>query len=324
MPDFSLTLQKMKNLEKMKNKVAIFVMLLSGVLFSCTTSTEQRNFVKKDNNLSVSSGRIDRYYVHSNDIECRYVDVWIPADYTEERKYAVVYMHDGQMLFDVGNTWNSREWKVDEVMGELLKSGNVRDAIVVGIYNNQQKRHIEYFPEKAIPLIADSTYRELKKLFPCEPLADKYLQFIVNDVKPFVDSTYSTNPQKDHTFLCGSSMGGLISMYGMCEYPEVFGGAACLSTHWIGTFDNNREIPDAFLQYLRENLPAPADHKFYFDHGTVGLDANYAPYQQKVDSLMRKSGYGPGNFQTRVFEGDDHNEDCWAQRLDIPLSFLLK
>lgn len=113
-------------------------------------------------------------------------------------------------------------------------------------------------------------------------------------------------------------------MYGMCEYPEVFGGAACLSTHWIGTFENNEDIPSAFLQYMSKNIPSSEGHKFYYDHGTVGLDSNYGTHQEKVDLLMEQSRYTSENFCSKVFEGEDHNEDYWANRLNIPLTFLLK
>ncbi|OYU72355.1 MAG: esterase, partial [Burkholderiales bacterium PBB5] len=120
---------------------------------------------------------------------------------------------------------------------------------------------------------------------------------------------------------------GLISVYAMNEYPQVFGGAAGLSTHWIGTFQANDDIPQAALAYLRGHLADPASHRLYQDHGTTELDALYAPAQRLVNEQVRARGYteqGPeANFMTRVFDGTGHNERAWAARVEIPLLFLM-
>jgi hypothetical protein len=114
-------------------------------------------------------------------------------------------------------------------------------------------------------------------------------------------------------------------MYAICEYPNVYGGAACLSTHWTGIFTHkNNLIPEAFLDYLSKHLPSPKKHKLYFDHGTVTLDTLYAPYQTKADAIIRNGGYNNDNFMTKVFEGASHTERSWAKRLEIPILFLLK
>lgn len=113
-------------------------------------------------------------------------------------------------------------------------------------------------------------------------------------------------------------MGGLISAYAICEYPDVFGGAACLSTHWI-------PLEGVFTEYLKTNLPDPAHHKIYFDHGTEGLDAGYEVYQKVVDKYMDKKGYQAGqNWLTKKFVEHDHREADWHSRLHLPLSFLLE
>ena len=122
----------------------------------------------------------------------------------------------------------------------------------------------------------------------------------------------------------GSSMGGLISMYAICEYPEVFGGAGCLSTHWVA--DPNRfyeEVPKAYIKYLSENLPDPSKHKIYFDFGTETLDQYYEPWQKMADEVMKEKGYSKKNWMTKKFPGEAHIEDAWAARLAIPLIFLM-
>jgi enterochelin esterase-like enzyme len=119
-------------------------------------------------------------------------------------------------------------------------------------------------------------------------------------------------------------MGGLISLYAICEYPEVFGGAACLSTHWPGTFAaENNPVPEAFIQYLNKNLPSPETHKIYFDYGDQTLDAMYPPLQKKVDKVMKAKGFTDINWETKFFPGKDHSEKSWSERFDIPVIFLL-
>jgi predicted alpha/beta superfamily hydrolase len=116
----------------------------------------------------------------------------------------------------------------------------------------------------------------------------------------------------------GSSMGGLISLYAICEYPEVFGGAACLSTAWtVAGGITARELEKA--------LPDPKTHRIYFDFGTETTDGKYEPLQQQVDSQMKAAGYTEGtNWITKSFPGEPHSERAWRKRVDIPLQFLLK
>jgi predicted alpha/beta superfamily hydrolase len=274
----------------------------------------------------VSSGKIIRWEnMSSGDIMGRNVDIWLPADYSEKTKYNVLYMSDGQMLFDSSITWNKQEWKLDEWMTGLLKLGKIRNTIVVGIWNNGKYRHAEYYPEKSLQYLEKDLAENLVTAdLQGKPLADKYLEFIVKVVKPKVDSSFSTLKGKENTFIMGSSMGGLISMYAMCEYPDVFGGAACLSTHWVGSLTMaDHSIPKAFATYMGSNIPSPKDHRIYFDHGTVGLDSLYGQWQIMIDELMSIKGYAPGNYVSRVYNGTDHSEKSWSARLDRPLIFLL-
>jgi enterochelin esterase-like enzyme len=157
------------------------------------------------------------------------------------------------------------------------------------------------------------------------PRSDNYLKFIVKELKPYIDRHYSVKSDRDNTFIAGSSMGGLISIYALCEYPQVFGGAACLSTHWVGSFTlQNNPIPEAFIQYLKRKLPHPNQHKIYFDCGDQTLDALYPSIQQKVDMLMNDKGYNQAYWITNYFPGDDHSEQSWQRRLHIPLTFLFR
>jgi enterochelin esterase-like enzyme len=295
------------------------IFLLTGTLFALIQSSMGQT-------PKLSSGSLKRLQnFPSKYVQPRTVDVWVPDGYDPKtKKYSVLYMQDGQMLFDSTITWNKQEWMVDETMGELMARKQIRDVIVVAIWNTVIYRHAEYFPQKAIDGIPKEYLPELMPLIRNKPLADDYLKFLVTELKPWVDSNYATIPDQRNTFIAGSSMGALISLYAVCEYPSVFRGAACLSTHWTGTFeDKGNPIPGAILQYLKTHLPKPADHKFYFDHGTVTLDSMYRTHQDAVDALFQGGGYTILNYSSREFAGEDHSERAWARRLYIPAIFLL-
>lgn len=118
--------------------------------------------------------------------------------------------------------------------------------------------------------------KRIKDIF--KPQSDNYLKFVVTELKPFIAKNYSVNKKRENTFIAGNSMGGLISFYAICEYPETFAGAACLSTHWFGTFTlENNPVHDAFIRYLNENLSHPEKYRIYFDCGDWTLDALYTP-----------------------------------------------
>ncbi len=260
----------------------------------------------------------------SNYVDARNVDVWVPEDYQDTKQYAVIYMHDGQMLFDSTNTWNKQEWQVDEVLSKLMKENKIQDCLVVGIWNNGEYRRAEYFPEKALAYLSDESRDTLiAEWLMGEPLADEYLRFLTEELKPFIDKRFKVHTDREHTFIAGSSMGGLISAYAICEYPQIFGGAACLSTHWIGAHQDNVLIPEAFNNYLTEFLPEPANHRIYFDYGTEGIDRFYEPYQQQVDETMRIKGFDKKNWLTKKYPGEDHSEISWAKRLSVPFTFIL-
>jgi len=276
--------------------------------------------------VQVESGRVERMPAfQSRFVAPRNVDVWLPEGYTSTRRYQVLYMQDGQMLFDAGTTWNGQSWHVDRALSRLVKSGAIPDTIVVGVWNNGDYRHAEYFPQKFLATLpAVQRDKLVAGSLMGKPLADNYLRFLVEELKPAIDRRYATRPGRDSTFIAGSSMGGLISVYAMNEYPEVFGGAAGLSTHWIGIMSRNTAVPLAAFNYLEAHLADPRHHRLYQDHGSLDLDALYEPYQSFIDEIVREHGYDDDHFMSRVFEGQGHSESAWAARLETPLAFLLR
>lgn len=249
----------------------------------------------------------------------RTVDVWLPPAYEAqpEGRFPVLYMHDGQNLFDPALANTGVAWGVDESITRLADAGDIRPAIVVGIWNTPQ-RWAEYMPQRALRDYATSLAITRFENEQGPPQADAYLRFLVTELKPWVDNNYRTVTGRSDTAIMGSSMGGLISLYALCEYPQVFGAAGCVSTHWPAA-------DGVAVTYLRDHLPDPDDgHRFYFDFGTAGLDETYEPFQRRADALLAAHGYTQDqNWITRRFPGAGHNEAAWRARLDVPLRFLL-
>jgi predicted alpha/beta superfamily hydrolase len=271
--------------------------------------------------------RVDSF--PSNYITPRPVDVWLPEGYSKAKKYNVLYMHDGQNLFDETTTWNKQEWKVDDWATQLMSDNKTKDFIVVGIHNIPQIRWQDLFPEKAMDYmnvkVKDSLMALAKKNnMNVDFKGDEYLKFLIEELKPIIDKQYSVYTDKSHTLVAGSSMGGLMSMYAISEYPDIFAGAACLSTHWPGAMPMpNNPYPEAIFNYMEANLPKAGSHKLYFDYGNKTLDEHYPQYAPRVDEILKTKGYSQADSKNLFFEGTDHSESSWNKRLDQPLIFLL-
>jgi predicted alpha/beta superfamily hydrolase len=320
----------------MKN---IFILCLMLFIISCKSEKQDKsvknNFKKITSNVlenaTLAAGKLIRVdSFPTKYITPRPVDVWLPGNYSSEKKYAVLYMHDGQMLFDETATWNKQEWKIDEVASDLMNKGVTKEFIVVGIHNIAALRWLDLYPEKAMSFLTNEELGSVKSFsnndVALEDLTgDEYLKFLVEDLKPYIDKTYSVYTNKENTFVAGSSMGGLMSMYAISQYPDVFEGAACLSTHWVGAQPvKNNPLPNAILTYLEKNVPDAKTHKMYFDYGNTTLDQLYPEYAPKVDSIFLNNEFTDSNFKNLFFEGTDHSEISWQNRVSSPLTILLK
>ena len=265
------------------------------------------------------TGDVFRYVdFPSKNVTPRNVDIWLPPDYAKNKNenYPVVYMLDGQNLFRVKDSFGNAEWGVDETMTKLLAARKIRPAIVVGVWSSV-KRIIEYAPEKPFDVAVGRDANLPKYVSRRVGESDKFLKFLTAELKPFIDKTYRSKTEASETLIIGSSMGALLALYAVGEYPDVFGGAGCLSTQF-------QFADGVMLGYLEKYLPAPETHRIYFDYGTRGLDRQIGKYQKKADAIMAKKKYTTGeNWTTRKFAGADHSEKSWRKRIDQPLLFLL-
>jgi enterochelin esterase-like enzyme len=303
--------------------------ILPGPAAQVDAQSQARNLPR------VAAGRIvDLGEFRSRHADPRRVVVWLPSTYrTGGPRHAVLYMHDGQNLFDRKTAGYGMEWEIDETLDRLIREKKVRPTIVVGIWNTP-KRLREYVPSKAFAHLLPKYMEQVRGLYGGDPLSDGYLKFLVDELKPAIDKRFRVKSDRAHTAIMGSSMGALISLYAIDEYPQVFGSAGMVSTHWplLLPADGGKSVSDeeyaavssTFERYLIPALPDPGTHRLYFDHGTETLDAVYARYQKRVDAIVAKRGYRQGvNWISRNFPGQAHNEKSWASRVEVPLRFLL-
>ena len=222
--------------------------------------------------------------------------VWLPPSYASEqkRRYPVLYMHDGQNIFDPSTSFIGYDWHADEVADSLIRAGTIEEIIIVGIYNSPD-RMLEY---------SDTN------------LGRQYAQFVATKVKPLIDSVYRTKPDRANTAVMGSSMGGLISFLFVWWHPEVFSKAGCLSSTF--SFDHGK-----LLDQVEEDSDTKRDIRIYMDCGGYGGESSLKPGMDSMVNLLQKKGYVENqDFLSFYDERADHSERAWAARIWRPLTFL--
>lgn len=215
----------------------------------------------------------------------RRIWIYLPPDYkTSRKKYPVIYMEDGQNLFNDATSF-SGEWKVDETLETFAKNGKL-EAIVVGIDNGGSERLNEYSPWK------NEKYGGGK--------GDLFTEFLVKTLKPYIDKRYRTLPQAKNTGLIGSSMGGLITLYAGVKYPDKFGKLGIFSpAFWFAEND--------FKKFLNENSNRLKQTKFYFLAGKKESEEMVSDTQEIVKILKRK-GIPEKNIVSKFDEYGTHSE----------------
>lgn len=287
----------------MSSYTARLLALISLLIFGGTAFPQRPHTLTGD----IRSHKTFHSNILNND---RDVLVYLPPDYETNKKkhYAVLYLHDGQNLFDGATSFiPGQEWRVDETAQRLIAAGKIEPLIIVGVYNAGKDRINEYTPAK------DAKYKMGGK-------ADLYGRMLVEELKPFIDSHYRTKRDAEHTGLGGSSLGGLVSLYLALKYPGVFRRAAVVSPSvWFA----NKQI----VHYVEE-LPKKPRVRIWMDIGTKeGSTVQEA--QQTVndarllDQTLINKGWKPGkDLNYFEAEGAEHNEGAWAARVERILTFL--
>lgn len=277
------------------------------------------------------AGRFVTFDQPSRYVAPLHVTVWLPPGYDAgKRRYGVVYMHDGQNLFDPARSAYGKVWAADKAVMADVAAGAIAPWIVVGVDNPTVDRYRQYFPESIYRAASPAVRAAFDKAADGKPLlGDAYLKALVTELKPRIDRDFRTKADAAHTAIAGSSMGALISAYAFVEYPQVFGRAACLSTHWLLTMPTNlpadADVLALWERYIAAHLGRPAGRRLWMDHGTETLDANYAPWQRRIDAAVMRAGWKQGrDFESRTFPGAAHEENAWRTRLPQVFAWLLK
>jgi hypothetical protein len=245
----------------------------------------------------------------------RHVEIWLPPGYDRAgtTRYPVLYMHDGQNLFDPRLANTGVDWGVDEAVVRLARRKTIPPIIVVGVWSTDA-RSSEYSPWDD---------------------ASHYARFMIEELIPRVNREFRTRTGPANTAAMGSSMGGLLSLYLVTHHPGTFGACGCISTHFplseavaVQVFRNftTTGVPDTTPYVVRDiaaGLRVPKGARYWFDYGTLGLDSLYAPIHRIVRTWLLGQGLVEGrDFVIRGYQGATHAEASWRARLDDPLTFL--
>jgi predicted alpha/beta superfamily hydrolase len=227
----------------------------------------------------------------------RQLRIYVPLNYANsEKRYPVLYMHDGQNLFDTATAY-AGEWNVDETMNALSKAGKL-ELIVVGIDNGEAKRMTELNPWPSVQFGA--------------PEGKEYVDFIVNVVKPLIDKQYRSKPDRANTAIMGSSMGGLISHYAINQYPQIFSKAGIYSpSYWIA---------NASIDFIASK-PAAKDARLYLATGEKE-GGEQVPDVQRAYTAILKAGHPGSNVSLKIVAGAEHNEKFWSSDFENAVLWL--
>ena len=242
---------------------------------------------------STASKQVQTFTINAPQLDTiKKIWLYLPKSYdSSDKKYPVIYMHDAQNLFDKETSFVG-EWKVDESLDSITKP----EAIIVGIEHGGDKRIDELTP------------------YPHEKYgggkADAYLDFIVEELKPYIDSTYRTLPDYENTGIFGSSLGGLVSFYASIKCPDTFG--------MVGVYSPSFWFNDKIYDIVKESK-LNTETKFYFLVGTAESE-EMIPDLKKMIEVLKANGLRSENFKVKYVEGGEHNEAMWSR--NFPETYL--
>ncbi len=259
------------------------------------------------------------------------LSIWLPPGYDRNMgtRYPVLYMHDGHNLFDVTKSNFNKIWAADKAVLALMAQGKIRPHIIVGIWAPGSDRYRQYLPRPAYNAATGEVRAAMDAMTGGEVVSDRYLAWMADTLKPMIDADYRTLTGAKDTAIAGSSMGGLMSCYAFVTRLDVFGRAACVSSHWpaadpakVGDF--NQDLAAIWQSTFVEQLGNPDGRRLWMDIGTATLDAYYPPYQARIDAGVTAAGWRRGvDFESKVYDGAPHEENAWAARLPEILGWVL-
>ncbi len=286
----------------------IFKRLIALSLFLITTIS---CFSQVDSSIAIDSEGLNKFSTLSENVSIvdtaffmpelnrtRRIWIYLPKGYASSNdKYPVIYAQDGQNLFDVSTSF-AGEWRIDELTDSLINTGS-KKAIIVGIDNGGENRIDEYTPF-------------LNKEFGGGD-GFKYMQFIVETLKPYIDKNYKTLSDRNNSYIMGSSLGGLISFYGIMKYKNVFSKAVVMSpSFWFS--EKIFFIPHFSNKYLLEVMFIAGDNE----------SENMVPNIYKMIDRFKKMKYPDNLHKVKIVKGGKHNEKFWSSQFPSAYKWLMK
>ena len=246
----------------------------------------------------------------------RNVDIWIPEDdFTGSRPLLV--MHDGQNVFRDEDAGFGHSWRVREAVESLRGLGKPL-PVVVGAWNSGFTRAAEYAPQDVLESNPAEPYGFLGDQQQAPLLGNNYQAELIEKVIPLAKEVADISSDRAHVAVGGSSMGGLASLYALTQFPETYGTALCVSTHW------SMSTSRAWRSFV-EQLPSPSEgHRIWFDHGTEFIDTEYGAKQAEINVELSRRGWAWPQVESRTYVGTAHNEQEWEVRLPVILKWWLE
>lgn len=264
-----------------------------------------------NNKHSVTRGKLETFTLVMDtysDKRERTIRVWLPDNYetSGDKRFPVMYMHDGQNLFDKYTSFVG-EWEVDETISELIDEG-YEGTIVVGIDNSADRLN-ELSPSR--------NRKRFGKIIN-NPSGELYASFIVKTLIPYINKHYKTKTEREHTGIGGSSMGGVMSLYMALEYASVFGYGLLFST---ALHLYKKEAIKSFISAKVKK--APNLPRLYIYSGGAKYDTLIGPYVKKLYNYLVDASYNPSLLSISLDKDADHNEGAWAKHFKEGYSFLI-
>ena len=297
-------------------------------------------FISLNSFSDVSFGELENFVIES-DYDTRKIQIYYPNNKIIDSDTLFIFMNDGEELFNAAESWHNMEWGIDEKIEQMNLNENELSFVIIGIHSakkgnrlfvDETRRYAEYFPKESIPYF-DSGFKKRRYQEWVNNNNLYYLEFLTEDVIPFVEEKFDISLNNKNLGIIGASMGGLSALNALIEHPDLFGFAGCISTHWVGIkpleyfllpfvgkIDGDDDTANAIISYIEDNITNIDDQKIYFDHGTIGLDSLYSTPQRRVNKILDSKSK---DYKYLVFDGYDHYAPEFGSRFDSVLEYLV-
>ena len=297
-------------------------------------------FISVNSLSDVSFGELENFVIES-DYDTRKIQIYYPNNKLINSNTLFIFMNDGEELFNAADSWHNMEWGIDERIEQMNLSESELNFVIIAIHSakkgnrffvDETKRYAEYFPKESIRYF-DSGIKKRRYQEWINKNNLNYLEFLTEDVIPFVEEKFDISLNNKNSGIIGASMGGLAALNALIEHPDLFGFAGCISTHWVGIkpleyillpltrqIKGDDDTANAIISYIENNITNIDDKKIYFDHGTLGLDSLYSSPQRRVNKILDSKSK---DYKYLVFDGYDHYAPEFGSRFDSVLEYLV-